>query len=448
MRDWLLITVVGVLLPAVFVNPVIGAYLWAWISMMSPQKLAFGFARDLPVAYAVAVVTLLAFVFTRKRHALPWSSVLAVYLLFLLWMTLTSFFAVAPRDQVFERWAFVMKIHFMLFVTLMLIRDRKHLDLLIWIVTFSVAFYGIKGGIWTVTTGGGGRVWGPPGGLIEGNNELAVALVMLTPFLYYLYQTVSHRWARWAMLFCIVVTAFSILGSQSRGALIALLAMALFLGLKGKRPVLTTVLLAAGVASAIMFMPDTWSTRMETIGAYEQDGSAMSRIWTWKTMWAAALDSPLVGVGFGADNAIVFARYAPLDPEYEIFRGRVLVAHSIYFQSLGEHGFVGLALFLLIGVTAWWTADRVARTAAKDAEYGTWMPMLMRMTQVSLIGYAVGGAFLSLANLDLVYYMIGFVILCDALVRQRSAAAAKAAATLPSANNQTEATSPRRLPAS
>lgn len=429
MRDWLLITVLGVLLPAVFVNPVIGAYLWAWVSMMSPQKLAFGFARNLPVAYAVAVVTLLAFVFTRKRHALPLSSVLAVYLLFLLWMTVTSFFAVAPQDQVFERWVFVMKIHLMLFVTLMLIRDRKHLDLLIWIVTFSVAFYGIKGGIWTLTTGGGGRVWGPPGGLIEGNNELAVALVMLTPFLYYLYQTVSHRWVRWAMLFSIAATAFAILGSQSRGALLALLAMALFLGFKGRRPLLTTVLVVVGVALAIAFMPDTWSSRMESIGAYEQDSSAMARIWTWKTLWAAALDRPLVGVGFGADNAIVFARYAPLDPEYEVFRGRVLVAHSIYFQSLGEHGFVGLALFLLIGVTTWWTAGRVARAATKDAEYASWMPMLMRMTQVSLIGYAVGGAFLSLANLDLVYYMIGYVILCDALVRQRAATTVASAAT-------------------
>jgi probable O-glycosylation ligase (exosortase A-associated) len=447
MRDYLLLAIVGVLLPAILVNPVVGAYAWAWVSMMNPHRLTYGFTYGLPIAQAVAITTLVAFAFTRKRHGLPLSSVLVVYVLFLLWMTFTSLFAMSPREQVIDKWIFVMKIHLMLFVTLMLIRDRKQLELLIWVVTFSVAFYGIKGGIWTIITGGGGRVWGPPGGLIEGNNELAVALVMLTPFLYYLYQTVQNRWVRGTMLFCVVVNAFAILGSQSRGALLALLAMALFLGFKGRRPLLTTALVVVIVASAIAFMPDTWTYRMESIGAYEQDGSAMSRIWTWKTLWAAALDRPLVGVGFGTDNPLVFARYAPTDPEFEVFRGRVWVAHSIFFQAMGEHGFVGLALFLLIGVTTWLTAGRVARATINDPEFGSWMPALMRMTQVSLIGYAVGGAFLSLAHLDLVYYMIGYVIISDAIVRRRSAVATKTAPQLVPAE-ATEANSPRRLPAS
>lgn len=447
MRDWLLVTIIGVLLPAILVNPVIGAHAWAWVSMMNPHRLTYGFAYGLPIAQVVAITTLVGFFFTRKRYAVPMSGLLAIYIVFLLWMTFTSFFALAARDDVLDRWVFVMKIHLMLFVTLMLIRDRKHLELLIWVVTFSVAFYGIKGGIWTLTTGGGGRVWGPPGGLIEGNNELAVALVMLTPYLYYLYQTVQRRWVRWAMVFCIAVTAFAILGSQSRGALLALLAMALFLGIKGKRPIVTSVLLVVGVALAIAFMPDTWSDRMETIGAYEKDGSAMSRIWIWKTLWAAALDNPIVGVGFRADNPLVFARYAPMTPEFEMFRGNIWVAHSIYFQSLGEHGFVGLALFLSLGVATWRTAGRIARQTINDAEFGAWMPVLMRMTQVSLMGYAVGGAFLSLANLDLVYYMVGYVILCDALVRRRAVSATNAA----SASTHTadpEGAAPRHLRAS
>ena len=445
MRDWLLVTIIGVLLPAILVNPVIGAFAWAWVSMMNPHRLAFGFARELPIAQIVAITTLVAFFFTRKRHALPISGVLVLYILFMLWMTVTSFFAVAARDDVLERWVFVMKIHLMLFVTLVLVRDRKHLELLIWVVTFSVAFYGIKGGIWILRTGGGGRVWGPPGGQIEGNNELAVALVMLTPFLYYLYQTVARRWLRWALLGCIAATAFAILGSQSRGALIALLAMALFLGLKGKRPFLSTVLLAVGVALAIGFMPDTWTSRMETIGAYEQDGSAMSRIWTWKTMWAAALDNPIVGVGFRADNALVFARYAPIAPEFEMFRGNFWVAHSIYFQTLGELGFVGFALFLLLGATTWRTAGRVARKTENDPEFGSWMPVLMRMSQVSLIGYATGGAFLSLAYFDLPYYVVGFVILCDAMVHQRAQRALAPHSAAPRAPDPA-ATLPRSLP--
>jgi probable O-glycosylation ligase (exosortase A-associated) len=291
-------------------------------------------------------------------------------------------------------------------------------------VTLSVAFYGIKGGVWTVMTGGGGRVWGPPGGLIQGNNELAVALVMLLPMLYWMRQTAPRAWARHLMTFSMISCAFSILGSQSRGALLALLAMSLFLGFKSKHPVRMTVVVLAAVVLAIGFMPDTWTERMETIREYQTDGSAMSRIWTWQTLWNAAVDRPFVGAGFQADNAIVFSRYSPSGPEWQVFEGAVYVAHSIYFQILGEHGFVGLGLFLLLWLMTWHTAGRVARQAEADPSLLSWMPLLMRMVQVSLVGYAVGGAFLSLGYFDLPYYFIAYVVLSGQFLRRAVVAAA------------------------
>ena len=54
-----------------------------------------------------------------------------------------------------------------------------------------------------------------------------------------------------------------------------------------------------------------------------------------------------------------------------------------------------------------------------DAELRTWVPLLMRMVQVSLVGFAIGGAFLSLVYFDLPYYIIGYVVLVDATLRER-----------------------------
>lgn len=419
MRDIALTALVAALLLAVFKHPVLGAYVWAWLGLMNPHKLTYGFAFRLPFAQATAAVTLLALLMTRKRHALPMSGIVIVLLLLVFWMMCTSLFAIAPHDDVIDRVIFVLKIQFMLLVTWMLVTDAKQLRVLIWVVTFSVCFFGIKGGIWTVLTGGGGRVWGPPGGMLEENNALAVALVMLLPILYFLRQTESNRWLRYLLLFSMVTVTFSVLGSQSRGALLALLSMAFFLGLKGKYPMRTSLALGVFVLIAIGFMPDTWTNRMDTISNYQADGSAMSRIWTWTTLWNAAVDRPLFGVGFRADNPMVFARYASLEGNFAIFAGHVYVAHSIYFQMLGEHGFVGLGLFLSLGVVTWITAGKVARKTTEDPEFGTWMPLLMRMVQVSLIGYAAGGAFLSLAYLDLPYYVIGFVVTATALLRNR-----------------------------
>jgi len=419
-RDIALTSVVALLLLMVFKHPVIGAYVWAWLSLMNPHKLTYGFAVNLPFAQATAAVTLLALLFTRKRQPLPINSMVVVQMLLLGWMTMTSFFAIAPADAVFDRWLFVFKINLMLWVTWMLVCDAKQLRLLIWVVTLSVAFYGIKGGVWTVLTGGGGRVWGPPGGMLSDNNALAVGLVVLMPMLYYLRQTEARVWLRWGLTAAMVTCAFSILGSQSRGALLGLLAMAFFLGLKSKHPVRTSLALAVLGLLAIGFMPDAWTNRMDTINTYRSDNSSMSRIWTWHTLWNAAVDRPFVGAGFLADNREVFAKYAPTDEVYKQFQGSVFVAHSIYFQMLGEHGFVGLGLFLLLGLLSWRTAARVARQARDDEELGPWLPLLMRMVQVSLIGFAVGGAFLSLAYVDLPYMIVGFVVLGDALLKRRA----------------------------
>jgi probable O-glycosylation ligase (exosortase A-associated) len=420
LRDIVLTAVFAALLLAVFKHPVIGAYLWAWFGLMNPQKMTYGFAYRLPFSQVIAIVTLIALALTTKRYKIPLSGVFVLQILLIVWMTITSPFAMAPAAEVLDRWIFVMKIHLMLFVTWALIADARQLRILVWVVALSVGFFGIKGGIWTVLTGGGGRVWGPPGGMLESNNALAVGLVMLVPIFYFLHQTEPNRWIKRALVLCMVTLAFSTLGSQSRGALLALLAMAFFLGLKGRYPARTSLGLLVLVALAIAFMPESWTNRMETIRSYQEDGSAMSRLWTWTTLWNAAVDRPLVGAGFVSDNPTVFGRYAPTDGEWGMFAGRVYVAHSIYFQMLGEHGFVGLGLFLAFGITAWVSAGRVARRAMPDAEYAAWMPLLMRMVQVSLIGYAVGGAFLSIAYLDLPFYIVGFVVLCDALLRRRA----------------------------
>jgi probable O-glycosylation ligase (exosortase A-associated) len=431
MRDGLLVAVTGILILGIFKNPVWGAYLWAWFSLMNPHRLTYGFAFTLPFAQAIAAVTLLVWLVTRDKRALPSSPLTVLWATLFLWMTLTSFFALNHQTLVLDRWIFVAKIQLMLLVTLMLVHEPRHLKVLIFVVTLSVAYYGIKGGVFTVLKGGAERVWGPQGTLLEGNNELAVGLTMLVPFLYWMRHIAANKWLKRLLMLFLLLCVFSILGSQSRGALLAILAMALFLGLKSGKPVQMTLLLGIALVLAIAFMPDSWTNRMDTIGSYKEDSSAMSRIWTWTTLWNVAVDRPIVGAGFRADTLSVFNAYAPRGDQWKIFEGSVYVAHSIYFQMLGEHGFVGLGLFLGMWVALWMRARAIAKACAHLPDLQSWMPMLMKMTQVSLIGYLAGGAFLSLAYLDLVYYLVGYVIVADRIVRQAEAIRAVAATPNP-----------------
>ncbi|MBM3395640.1 MAG: putative O-glycosylation ligase, exosortase A system-associated [Betaproteobacteria bacterium] len=160
----------------------------------------------------------------------------------------------------------------------------------------------------------------------------------------------------------------------------------------------------------LIFMPDSWHDRMDTIKTYEQDGSAMGRINAWTMAFNLASDR-WIGGGFRVDTHAEFEKYAP-DPT------NPLAAHSIYFQVLGEHGFFGLFLFLAIWGLTWLAASDI-RKRAPALEDCAWMVPLAGMIQVSLVGYLVGGAFLSLAYFDVAFNMAVIIVLARELLRAR-----------------------------
>ena len=124
----------------------------------------------------------------------------------------------------------------------------------------------------------------------------------------------------------------------------------------------------------------------------------MGRVNTWWMLFNLANDRPLVGGGFEPYTPRVFGMYAP-DPL------DIHAAHSIYFQILGEHGYVGLALFLFLGIASWIMAGQLVKASRERAD-SVWAGDLARAIQVSFVGYAVGGAFVNMAYWDMVYYEI------------------------------------------
>jgi probable O-glycosylation ligase (exosortase A-associated) len=402
MRDIALTIVFFGILPLVLKRPYIGIYLWSWLGLMNPHRLTWGFAYALPFAQITAIVTLLSLFLSKERVRLPWTRESIVLLLFILWMLITTFFAFFP-DQAWKQWDKVWKIMLMIYVTLMLINTREKLDWLVWVVVLSLGFYGVKGGIFTILTGGAFRVQGPAGTFIGGNNELALALIMIVPLMRYLQLQAKNVWIHRGLIVAMLLTGIAIIGSQSRGALVGILAMGAFLWLKSRNR-LTTFLAVLAVAGAVLaIMPQEWHDRMATIKTYQEDESAMSRINAWMTAFNLAQDR-ITGGGYETFRERVFRQYAP-DPT------KVPDAHSIYFEVLGEHGFIGLGLFFLLALLTWHTGTRIKRRARDNPE-AKWAADLASMTQVSMVGYASTGAFLGLAYFDLYYTLIAIMVIC------------------------------------
>lgn len=366
---------------------------------MNPHRLAFGFAQDAPWAAIVAAATLLSLLITRDKLSMPWDPPVKVLFAFVIWMCVTTAFAFYPSiswDQLNK----VLKIQLMTAIALAALRERKHIELFLWVNVLSLGFYGLKGGIFTITTGGGGRVWGP-GGFIGGNNELAVALIMAIPLMNYLRLVATRPWIRFGLLTLMLLTTVAALGSQSRGALLAVSAMGMVMWFRSDRKLATGMLIGIVVVGLLSFMPGAWEERMSTIGTYEQDNSAMGRIRAWQ-MTINLANSHFFGGGFEIYRPDIYSIFAPESTQYQ-------GAHSIYFSVLGEHGYLGLILFLAIWVLAFRTAAQIRREA-KERKETLWLQHLAGMCQVSLVGYLVGGAFLALAYFDLPYNILVLLV--------------------------------------
>jgi probable O-glycosylation ligase (exosortase A-associated) len=407
MRDILVVALVFGSLPLILKRPWFGIIVWTWLGFMNPHRLSWGFAQTMPVAMIVALTTLIGMLLSREPKKVPWTRESLLLLLFVLWMTLTTFFAQFPTFA-WEQWEKVAKIQLMIFVAMMLITSRERLHLLVWTIAVSIGFYGVKGGIFTILHGGVHRVYGPDGTFIGDNNSMGMALTMTIPLMYYLYQESSRRYVRLGLLAAMVLTALAAFGTHSRGALLGMVAMGVVLWWKSRHKIFMAIVVAAGAATVFLFMPQEWFDRMMTIKTYEADASVQGRFYAWNNAYNIAVER-FFGGGF------------------ETFRGNI-DAHSIYFEVLGEHGFVGLALFIALGLFSWMAASRIRRQTEKSDDMA-WMARLMRMTQVSLVAYATAGAFLGMAYYDYAYNLVLIVIVCTAILAQSASSKAAVSAT-------------------
>ena len=376
---------------------------------MNLPHFAFGFAANFPFAQVIVVVMLVSLVTSKDPVRLPINSTTVLLIVFPLWMCVTYIFALENEIWGLNRWQEVMKIFFVLLISAAVIKTRQHVIWMIWVIAISIGFFGVKGGIFTLLGGGSSRVYGPPGStFISDNNSIAVAIVMVIPLMYFLRSQVSSKWLKLAMLGAMGLSFMAVLGTQSRGALFAVSAMVAFLWLRSGNKFLLGIFMVALIPIAIGFMPSHWTDRMKTIESYKQDSSAMGRINAWRMAINVANDRPLVGGGFELYTRRVFAKYAP-DPL------DVHAAHSIYFQILGEHGYVGLAIFLAIGFVGWRNASRIIKLSGTNAELA-WAGELARMIQVSLIGYAAGGIFVNIGYWENLYYEILVIMVVHSLL--------------------------------
>ena len=387
--------------------------MWSWLAYMNPHRLTWGFAYAQPWAQLVAVPTILGVFFSKGAWSpLPWTREL--YLLFGFWFMIlvSTIFSEYPwgPNGAWDKLDQVSKILLFTVLTVGIMQDRIKLKYLLWVITFSLGFYGLKGGIWAVRTGGGEMVLGPMRTFIAGNTEIGLALNMTLPFILGVRREITNKWIRHLLLATFCFTIIAILITHSRGALLGLAAVLGMIFLKSKAKIFMFVFLALSIPIAMTSLPTRWFNKMETIDTEPRDRSAAGRLESWKMAYRMALDRPLTGFGFRPFSREMYVKYIPEHPV------RSADAHSIYFQVLAEHGFPGLFLYAGLLISSIFSVRKLSRLCRGSPKL-EWMLNYAQMLEAALVAYMICGAFLSRSYFDLFFHFVAITVILKKLYR-------------------------------
>ena len=386
-------------------SPFVALMVFYWISFMNPHRLGWGMTANLPLAMFAALVTAISVVIHNKEIIFPAIKEVFVFLIFWMHLTVTTIFSFYPQDA-WAYWFIVFKIFLMTLLTMCIVNTPKRLFLLLVGIIFFLGFYGVKGAIFGVLTGGQYKVWGPPESYIEDNNDLGLAFVMVAPLCFFLKDIFTKKIYSRIMIITGISIMISTILTYSRGALLGLTTMVVFGISRSKHKIKIIVATVLVVVLFLPLLPEKWFSRMDTLKTYEEDESANMRLNSWITSFNLASDN-LLGGGFQCFKKEQYQKYSPTLR----YGNAGQTAHSIYFQVLIEHGFIGLAIFIISILLSIKNSLQLNKLEYYDTEQYLWVSQMSRALFVSTMAYLVSGAFLSRAYFDL-YWAIFASSIC------------------------------------
>ena len=404
--------------------------LWGWAVLMSGNAYLYGFMAAVPYVQLFALITLLSLV-VRKEDGLrnfQTTRTTKWFIVFVFHGLLCALFAYPGLTRNWELFGNVFKT--VLFCALMplLVTNRNRLHAILVIFALAISFHGITDGLKFLASGSAHRATGIA--KFGDNNHYALVLLMALPLLNFLFQYSAMRITRWGFGSAIFLTVLAVVATGSRGGLLGLFALAAWLVLKSRRKMLGMVVVSIFAVTVMQLAPDSWSERMGSIKVAEQDASFMSRVTAWKVSSAIAVANPVFGGGFRAvQSHPVWAQFKDSPGllgfiDTPVTRSGV-AAHSIWFEVLGDLGFVGFFIFVGMLFNGLLTLSEVNRLVKRAGPAWQWAADLANMMGATLFVYVVSGSALSAAYFEWPYIVMMLLEVINQLLRKTEASAAQ-----------------------
>ncbi|WOF43960.1 putative O-glycosylation ligase, exosortase A system-associated [Sphingopyxis indica] len=431
MRDLAFVAFLFAFIGVGFRKPFLFVLCYCYIDIVAPQRLSYFLINSIPISLIVFILAILGWLVADDKRDTRWSGRQTLMLLLLLYCGITTLQADFPVEAL-VKWDWVWKaLVWAIFLPLTL-RTKLRIEALALIMLLSAAAIAIAGGIKTAAGGGGygslQLLLNENYGLYEGSTMSTVAISII-PLILWLrrHGTVfppDWRVSLFAFALCFACMLIPV-GTQARTGLICLGVFAILSLRAVKHRFLYMAGAALLVAAAIPFLPQSYTTRMETLEDYRVDQSASTRVAVWAWTWNYAKEHPFGG-GFEAyrQNRLRVETIGGADAadaaDTAVHDERARAYHSAYFEMLGEQGYPGLALWLLLHVAGILQMERLRRRYLKTRRAEEqWIAPLATALQHGHIIYLVGALFVGIAFQPFIYMMVALEIGLSTYCRRR-----------------------------
>ncbi len=396
--------------------PFVATLGYVWTDTFRPQEVAYIILNQFPVAMVMGVVAIGGYVLMDRRSPPRISLETVLQVAMAVWVTTTLLWAERP-DEAWVKWNWAFKsIAFAAFIPF-IIRSRVQIEAFVQVYVLSLAANFVPFGIKTLISGGG---YGTNLGLEGGNSGLAeggllsTVCLMAVPLAVFLskYSQLVPRlnklgWAYWGAAALAVLTA---IGTYERSALVGLVVLGAYMWTRSRHKFVFSIAIVAVAGLVAYTTTSGWNERVSTIATPVTENSAYVRILVWKWTLDYTASNPLGGgfMAFIIDHIDIPGTAET--PGYTEF-GRAF--HSIYFEMLGEQGYPGLVMFLLLAGSMLIKLRRLSKRTRTNPEL-QWVAALSDALQSGLAVFLTSGAFVGIAFQPMFWYFISMGISLNA----------------------------------
>jgi probable O-glycosylation ligase (exosortase A-associated) len=429
MRDLAFVGFLLALIALGLKRPFLLVCVYAYIDIVSPQRLSYYLLNSVPVSMIVAGLAVGGWLLADSKANLKFTARQGLMLLLLFYAGATTVYGDFPTEAL-GKWEWVWKALFWAIFLPLTLRTKLRIEAYLLFVTLSAAAIIIVGGIKTALSGGG---YGALNLMVENNSGLyegstistvAIALIPIILWLARFGTVFPKDWRVMLFAYSLIFACLLIpVGTAARTGLICVGALVILMLRNAKNRIGYMALVAAALAVAVPLLPDTFTDRMSTIKGYQADASASTRIAVWKWTWDYAGENPLGG-GFEAyrqnrlrmDLVSTDSAGSVEMVQTAVVEDRGRAYHSAYFEMLGEQGFPGLALWLLIHASGLLRMEVLRRRYRKAEGEEAWIAPLATALQNAQLIYLVGAIFVGMAYQPVIFMLLAVQIGFDVLV--------------------------------